>query len=219
MKKYLDLLKTVSLFEGIGVNEIETVLSCLSAEIVSYGKKQAVFLEGDSVGKVGIVLSGSVEVVKEDFYGNKNIVALLSEGQLFGETFVCSDIKEMPVSVICVTDCVIMLIDYRKLVTTCSNACAFHGNLVKNMLRIVANKNILLNQKLEFITKRTTREKLLAYLSAQAKKAGSSSFCIPLNRQQLADYLAVERSAMSAELSKLKKDGVIDYKKNCFKLL
>lgn len=219
MKKYLELLKTVSLFEDVEKADIEAVLSCLSAEIASYRKKQAIFLEGDSVDKVGIVLSGSVEVVKEDFYGNKNIVALLNEGQLFGETFVCSDVKALPVSVICVTDCVIMLIDYRKLVTTCSKACSFHNKLIKNMLRIVANKNILLNQKLELITKRTTREKLLAYLSAQAKKAGSSRFCIPLNRQQLADYLAVERSAMSAELSRLKKDRVIDYQKNSFTLL
>ena len=115
-----------------------------------------------------------MEVVKEDFYGNKNIVALLNEGQLFGETFVCSDVKALPVSVICVTDCVIMLIDYRKLVTTCSKACSFHNKLIKNMLRIVANKNILLNQKLELITKRTTREKLLAYLSAQAKKRATA---------------------------------------------
>jgi len=219
MKKYLELLKTVSLFEDVEKADIEAVLSCLSAEIASCRKKQAIFLEGDSVDKVGIVLSGSVEVVKEDFYGNKNIVALLNEGQLFGETFVCSDVKALPVSVICVTDCVIMLIDYRKLVTTCSKACSFHNKLIKNMLRIVANKNILLNQKLELITKRTTREKLLAYLSAQAKKAGRGRFCIPLNRQQLADYLAVERSAMSAELSRLKKDGIIDYQKNSFILL
>lgn len=219
MEKYLEILKTVSLFKDIEKSEIQSLLSCLSAVIINYDKKQAVFLEGESVDKVGIVLSGQVQVVKEDFYGNRNIVAVLNEGELFGETFVCSDIKTLSVSVFCVTESVIMFIDYRKLITTCSNACSFHNKLILNMLRIVANKNLLLNQKIEFTSKRTTREKLLAYLSAEAKKAGSSSFSIPMNRQELADYLSVERSAMSAELSKLRDDKVLRFNKNNFTLI
>jgi len=219
MQKYLEILKTVSLFKDIEQSEIQSLLSCFSAKIVNYDKKQAIFLEGDIVDKVGIVLSGQVHVVKEDFYGNRNIVAILNEGKLFGETFVCSDIKTLPVSVFCVTESVIMFIDYRKLITTCSNACLFHNRLILNMLRIVSTKNILLNQKIEFISKRTTREKLLAYLSAEAKKAVNNSFSIPMNRQELADYLSVERSAMSAELSKLRATKVLQFNKNNFTLI
>lgn len=219
MKKYLEILKTVSLFENINESEIESLMTCLAAEISEFEKKQIVFLEGDPVEKVGIILSGQVQIIKEDFFGNRNIVAVFNEGKLFAETFACSDIRRMPVSVMSVTDSVIMFIDYRKLITTCSHTCSFHSRLIMNMMRIIANKNLLLNQKIEICSKRSTREKLLAYLSAEAKKAKSDSFTIPLNRQELADYLSVDRSAMSVELSKLQDENLIKYDKNKFTMI
>ena len=151
-------------------------------------------------------------------FENKNIVAFIEKGQLFGEAFACADLKILPVSVFSAEDSEIMLIDYRKIITTCSNTCSFHSKLIYNMLRIVANKNIILSQKIEFISKRTTKEKLLAYLSSEAKKAGSNSFSIPFSRQELADFLSVDRSAMSAELCKLRDSGVIEFNKNKFVL-
>lgn len=216
MKNYLPILKSTDLFQNIGDSELTSLLSCLSARVKTFEKKQFIFSEGDKVEAMGIVLSGQVQVIKEDFYGNKNIVSVFEPGDLFAETFVCSDIKTLPVSVICSADSEIMFIDFKKLITTCGNSCAFHHRLILNMLRILANKNILLNQKMEFTSKRTTREKLLAYLSAEAKKAKSASFDIPMNRQELADYLSVERSAMSAELSKLRDEGVLEFHKNHF---
>lgn len=218
MKKYFPLLQLTALFENISESELNSLLSCLSARVETFEKKQFIFSEGDKVEAVGIVLSGQVQVIKEDFYGNKNIVSVFEPSDLFAETFVCSDAKTLPVSVISAADSEIMFVDFKKLITTCGNSCAFHHRLILNMLRILANKNILLNQKMEFTSKRTTREKLLAYLSAEAKKAKSAKFDIPMNRQELADFLSVERSAMSAELSKLREEGALDFNKNHFTL-
>lgn len=219
MKEYHTILSKVELFDGIEETDYEAILSCLSAKAVRYEKNQTVFLKGDNVIQVGIILSGQVQVIKEDYYGNRSIMAKLDQGALFGETFICADIKKLPVSVFTTAESNILFIDYHRLIHTCTNTCAFHSRLIYNMLGIVARKNIMLNQKIEFMTKRTTREKLLAYLAAEAQKAGSGSFTIPYNREGLADYLSVDRSAMSAELGRMRDDGLIRFQKNNFTLL
>lgn len=219
MKEYHTILSKVELFEGIEEADYEAILSCLSAKAVRYEKNQTVLLKGDNAIQVGIVLSGQVQVIKEDYYGNRSIMAKLDQGSLFGETFVCADIKKLPVSVFTTAESNILFINYHRLIYTCTNTCAFHSKLIYNMLRIVARKNIMLNQKIEFMTKRSTREKLLAYLAAEAQKAGSGSFTIPYNREELADYLSVDRSAMSAELGRMRDDGLIRFQKNNFTLL
>ena len=216
MENILDLLKKVSLFRDIEMSDIKSLLTCLSAKTEYFKAKEAIFLAGDKAKFVGIVLSGTIQIAKEDFYGNRNIMAYASSGHLFGETFACANIEIIPVSVFAVEDCEIMLIDYKKIITTCPHNCSFHSKLIYNMLRIVANKNIMLSQKIEFISKRTTKEKLLAYLSSEAKKSGSNSFKIPYNRQELADFLSVDRSAMSAELCKLRDNGILEFDKNKF---
>lgn len=219
MDKYLDVIKTVPLFREIEENDILSLLKCLGAKKVEYESNTTIFHEGDETSLVGIVLSGEVKIVKDDFYGNRNIVASVSKGHLFGEAFTCADVSTLPVSVLTTCQSVVMLINYKKIITTCSNCCDFHNKLIYNMLKVVANKNVLLNQKLEFISKRTTKEKLLSYLSSEAKKSGSSSFTISFNRQELADFLFVDRSAMSNELCKLRDEGIIEFNKNKFKLL
>lgn len=195
------------------------LLGCLSAKIKHFKNDEPIFSDGDAAESVGIVLSGSVQVVKHDFYGNRNLVASIRRGQLFGEAFACADVKMLPVSVISAEESDIMLVDYRKIITTCSHTCLFHNRLIFNMLKIVASKNIVLSQKIECISKRTTKEKLLAYLLQEAKRQGSRSFSIPFNRQELADYLCVDRSAMSSELGKLQQEGRIMFHKNRFELL
>lgn len=219
MKKYLNVMKTVALFRGIGELELLPLLSCLSANRAHYEKGQTIFFSGDRIEQFGIVLSGQVQIVQDDYYGNRSILAEVSQGHLFGESFVYSEIKMLPVSVITSTESEVLFIDCHKLAAPCAKACDFHSRLIQNMLNIISMKNISLTQKIEFVSKRTTREKLLAYLSVEAKKAGSNHFSIPFNRQELADYLFVERSAMSAELSKLRDDGVLKYNKNKFELM
>lgn len=218
MRNYLEILKSVPLFAGINESDMESLLSCLSAREAHYDKNEAVFHKDEDAVNVGIILSGEVQVIREDYYGNRSILAKLNQGMLFGETFVCADIKKLPVSVFTTTESNVLFIDYRRIVTTCTETCVFHSRLIFNMLKILAQKNIMLNQKIEFVTKRTTREKLLAYLSTEAQKAGSNSFAIAFNRQELADYLSVDRSAMSAELCRLRDDGLIRFNKNKFEL-
>jgi CRP-like cAMP-binding protein len=138
---------------------------------------------------------------------------------LFAEAVVCSGMGRIPASVVAREKSEIFFADYKRVVTSCPSSCAFHSKLIRNMLGILARKNIMMSTKLEHITKRTIKEKLLSYLAEQAKRKGSRSFEIPYNRQELADYLSVERSALSAEMSKLKSGGVIDYRKNSFELL
>jgi len=219
MEKYLPVLSRCQLFAGLNDQDLIAILACLDAKISTVAKNNIVFAEGDRAVSVGIVLSGSVQIVKEDYYGNRSIVAIAQPGELFGETFACAGVDALPVSVVAVQDSRIMLIDCHRITRSCSNACAFHNQLVLNLLQVVASKNLIFNQKLEILSKRTTRDKLMAYLTGQAKLRGSCSFSIPYDRQALADYLGVERSAMSAEIGKLRKDGILSSHKNSFTLL
>lgn len=218
-KEYLDILSSCRLFDGADKSEISTMIKCLGAVVKSYSKCEAIFCEGDKAGLVGVTLSGMVQIVKDDYYGNRNLLAIAQAGELFAEAYACAGADALPVSVIAVSDCKILLINCKKIITADNDACKFHYLIINNLLKIVSMKNILLNEKAEITSKRTTKEKLMSYLSAYAKKCGSSEFDIPLNRQELADYLCVERSAMSAEIGKLKKEGKIDCTKNYFKLL
>lgn len=218
MNEYLGLLKKTYLFAGIMEEDISTVLHCLSARISSYKKDDFILHTGDFVQQVGMVLSGSVLVIKEDFWGNRSILSEISPGSVFAETYACITNIPLEVSVIASSDCEVLFLDFQKLLTTCSAACQFHTQLIHNLLSILAHKNRILTKKLEHISQKTTRDKLLSYLSAESLKAKNPSFTIPFNRQQLADYLSVDRSAMSNELSKLKKEGILDYNKNSFVL-
>ena len=219
MKNYFDVLKTVKLFKGIEEANIQPLLSCLCAKSIRFEKGQTVFSSGESIEQFGVVLSGQVQVVQDDYYGKRSILAKIDTGSLFGESFACAETKTLPVSVITTTESELLFIDCHRLAVPCAKACGFHSKLIQNMLSIVSMKNILLTQKIEYTSKHTTREKLLAYLSAEAKNGGSGRFCIPFNRQELADYLSVDRSAMSAELSKLRNDGLLNFHKNQFELL
>ena len=219
MEKYFDVLCKCPLFDGMDQAELSQLLGCLGARVMEAQKKQAVFTEGDPAEFVGIVLSGGVQVVRDDYYGRRSIVAAVGPAELFGEAFACAAVQELPVSVIAFQDSEILLLNCRRILTSCPNACAFHARLVGNLLRVVAGKNLLLNQKLDLVSRRTTREKLMAYLLAQAKKHGSNEFMIPYDRQSLADYLEVDRSAMSAEISRLRREGILETDRSWFRLL
>lgn len=219
MEKYLEILKRVELFREIQAEDLQQMLACLDARVERYAKNQTVFFSGESIRRFGIVLSGEVQVVYDDFFGNRSLLGKFGAGELFGESFACAQVKALPVSVIATAESEALLIDCQRLAVPCARACAFHGMLIRNMMGVISKKNIALTRKIELISKRTTRDKLTAYLMAEAQKAGVNRFAIPFDRQELADYLSVDRSAMSAELSKLKRDGILDYHKNRFTLL
>lgn len=210
MEKYFEILSQCPLFNGIKHNDLSTMIGCLNGKTVNVPKGNPVFLEGDPARFIGIVLLGTVQVVREDYYGNRSVLTVLQPGELFAEVFSCAGLETMPVSVIALTDSEVLLLDCRHVFTSCSNSCHFHSLLIQNLLLEMAQKNLTLTQKIRYMSQKTTREKLMAYLLDQAKQQKSKEFVIPHNRQSLADYLGVERSAMSAEISKLKKAGQID---------
>lgn len=219
MEKYFEILSATPLFAGITKDELQAMLHCLEARVVNVRKGDPVFLEGDPSGFIGVVLTGGVQIFQEDYYGGRSLLAYGEAGEIFAEVFACAGVKDMPVSGYAAKDSTIMLLSCQKMLTVCSNSCIFHNRLVKNLLQVVARKNLNLNRKIQFMSQKTTREKLMTYLLDQAKLAGSPEFTIPLDRQALADFLGVERSAMSAELSKLRKAGVLESTGSHFRLL
>lgn len=217
--KYLNVLKKCRLFSDMSDDDLNHVLTCLGVKIESFDKKYTVFAEGYPARYLGIVLSGSVQITQSDYYGNRNILAEMGVSEVFAEAFACSGVESLPVAVIANEPCEIMLIDRQRILFTCANNCDFHRKLIFNLMKDLAEKTIMFHQRIDITSKRTTRDKLLAYLSFQSKKAGSNSFRIPFDRQELADYLEVDRSGLSAEISKLRSEGVLESNKNQFKIL
>lgn len=218
MEKYFDLILGSPLFSGISKEELGSLLNCLSAKTRDFPKGEPVFLEGDPAGFIGLVLEGAVQIVRDDFYGNRSLLTLAQTGELFAEAFACANVELMPVSGYAIQNSKILWLDCRRMLTVCTNACGFHNLLVQNLLQVVAQNNLLLGRKIQFMSGKTTREKLMTYLLDRAKQADSREFTIPLDRQALADFLGVERSAMSAEISKLRADGVLESKGSWFRL-
>ena len=219
MKKYISILQRSQLFAGVGEANIEAMLDCLSTNLRDYKKGEYVLREGERVDNVMLLASGSLNIQKDDFWGNRSIVNHISAGEMFGEAYIAPESGPILNDVIALEDSVVMFFDFRKILTVCSSACKFHTIVIQNLFFAISEKNRQLVQKLGHMSKRTTRDKLISYLSEQAKRSGSSTFSIPFNRQQLADFLCVDRSAMSNELCKMRDDGLLTFEKNTFSLI
>ena len=211
-------LSNTSLFHGVKEYEIDELLSCLGAREKSYKKNEIIFRAGSVVHEIGLVESGSVNIVVNFYWGNSNIFGHVEKGMIFAENYAAIPGKELLCDVVAAQDCEILFLDLTKLLTTCSHGCNFHQRLIHNLLRISAQKSLNLSTRMMHTAPKSMRDKLLSYLSEQAMINGNAHFTIPFNRQQLADYLGVDRSALSNELSKMQKDGLISFKKNDFTL-
>lgn len=219
MKKYFEILRKCPLFNQIEDENLLRMLSCFGAKVEFFDKKYTIFAEGTRAKHIGIVLSGSAQVIQMDYYGNRSILLGVEPSEMFGEAFACAEVNSMPVAVVANEPSEIMLIDCNHILHTCNNNCGFHQQIIFNLMKNLATKNIMFQQRIEITSKRSTREKLMTYLMFQAKKMKSSSFDIPFDRQELADYLEVDRSGLSAEISKLRKEGIIENHKKHFILL
>jgi len=219
MQKFYDVLSICPLFDGIRMEDLNAMLSCIGGHVVKADKGSTIFREGDEAVSVGLVLRGAVRMVRTDFYGNRSIVAHIGPGALFGESYACAGVESLPVSIVADADSELLLMDCRRITTSCCNACAFHNRIIFNLLRLVAGKNLVFDRKIQITSQRSTREKLMTFLLAQAKDCGSAAFSIPYDRQELADYLEVDRSGLSAEISKLRREKVLECEKNTFRLL
>lgn len=219
MKKYFKILRECTLFDNISDENLIHLLNCLDAKVEWFDKKCTIIAEGTPAKYIGVLLSGSAQMIKIDYFGNRNIVLNVASKEVFGEAFACAGVRAIPITIIANEPCEIMLINCNRIMQPCAKACGFHQQMIYNLMKDLAIKNIIFHQKVEITSKRTTREKLLAYLMLQAKNQKSNRFDIPFDRQELADYLEVDRSGLSAEISKLRKEGVLTSRKKHFELL
>ena len=206
------------LFDGIRREDRLAVLGCTGYHIAAFQKGQVVAIEEEQIHHVGIVLSGAVDMVKEDLWGGRTLLLRIGVSEMFGETFACGDDPRSMVSFLAAEDSRVLFIPFGKAMRTCAHACEFHQRLAENMVRVIANKNRELLRKVEVISKKTLREKILAYLSDQAQRSGSEYFEIPLGRVELAEYLCADRSALTRELAKMREEGILHYDRNRFRI-
>lgn len=216
MEKYLQILKRTKLFHNLTDKETLSALDCLNATVKKYKKGSTLFSEGDDAKFVSVVLSGEIEVRKSDLHGNINIISRLFPCEIIGAVVSFSSDKKLPFDVVCACDTEVIWLDSKKLIAQCAKLCEFHTKIIENAIGLLADKNIQLTGKIDILTKRTIREKLLAYLHAQSKKTKNKRFAIDLSRRQLSEYLSVDRSAMIRELGKMQSENIIGFENNIF---
>lgn len=219
MKKDEKVLQECSLFQGLAENQISSVLKCVNVKTASFAKDEYILHAGETTDFIGLILSGSAFMIQEDLWGNRNIIAPLHSGDFFAEIFAGKPGAILNSSIVASEKCEVYSLNIDRLLRVCPNSCDHHHRIVRNLVTVLANKTLLLNDKITHISKRKTRDKLLSYLSSEAIRQGSMSFTIPYNRQQLADYLCVERAAMSSELSRLQDEGILKTNHSHFELL
>ncbi len=218
MKKFVPILAKTKLFGGVNEDEIGSMLSCLNAKMKSFKKGEYIFRQGEAISEIMILVEGKLHIQRDDFWGNSNIINVVEVGDMFGEAYVAPNSGTILNNVIAVKDSTVMFFDAKRLITTCPTACRFHSKVVQNLLFSISDKNRQLVRKLGYMSKRTTKEKLMSYLSEESARHKSSTFVIPFNRQQLADFLSVDRSAMSNELCKMRDEGLLEFEKSKFTL-
>jgi len=208
----------IALFSGISAENLKDLFGCLDARTASYARGDTVWLEGDPLRRFGVVLEGNVNVYRDDILGNRTLMTVVTPPELFGETIVCAGLPESPVTVESGADTRVLFLSFERAIRPCTASCTFHNALIRNMLGILARKNLTLSDKIGCISKKTTRQKLAAYLIGEATRQRSRAFSVPLDRQALADYLGVNRSALSRELSAICAQGALSCSRNRFEI-
>lgn len=219
MRPDYEMLSHLSLFSGIHTDNLQAMLQCIGGRFQTLHKGEFPILARDEVPYVGIILKGRIHMIHEDAWGDTAILSAMGPGELFGETFACRTNLHSSATFQAVRETRILALPFRKVIHTCQNSCPFHYQLIENMLRMVSDKNARLMEKLEIVSKKTLRRKILTYLSFQAELQESRTFELPLSRTQLADYLCADRTAVARELARMKQEGRIDFEKNTFTLL
>ena len=219
LENFYNQIKTSPVFYGMNDEELKGLLECFHARIRRYEKGDMIIRQGDMISNIYLILSGGVNIEKDSYWGRRIIISRLGKNENLALSFVGSKDVEANIDAISVEDTLVLVLSYEKCTSMCQNACTRHKILINNLFQILSKENIELIQKIENVSQKSIRDKLLTYLSNEAQKKHSNSFDIQFNRQDLADYLNVDRSAMSFELSKLQKEGLISYNKNHFELL
>lgn len=209
----------IPLFAGISSEDLLSVFQCLGSFIKTYKKGEYILLSEDNVKCVGVILEGTVKMIKEDLWGNKTILAVMEQKELFGELFACGNTIAATVTFVAGRDTRVLYLPFDRVMHSCRKSCLFHHRLIENMVTLIADKSVQLMEKLEIVTKKTLREKILCFLDHQARKHNSRYFTIAMGRVELSEYLCADRSALTRELNLMKSEGIIDFDKNTFKIL
>ncbi len=213
-----EFLSKTMLFSGDSPEEIKTMLDCLGAAKKRYAKSEVIYHAGETVSSMGIVLSGSVQIENDDLWGHHSVLDSIPPGFVFAETYASLGDEPLMVTVTATRDTEVLFLNVKRLLKTCPNSCAHHSKFIQRLFMVSAQKNLNLSRRIFHTTPKSIRGRLLSYLSFQASAQGSLDFTIPFNRQQLADYLNVERSALSGELGKMQREGLLKTEKNHFTL-
>lgn len=219
MEEYLLALQKCELFKGIKEENIIQMMSCLKPKINNYKKNDYIVTSGDVLDGLGIVLSGTAAVIKENEGGNRHIMKMMGVGDTFGEIVVFSKKASWPATVVALEKCTVFFLPKNKIISECDNVCPWHRDLVRNMLGIVSNMAIMLNKKVEYLTIKSMRAKINKLILEMYEQSGSKTFMLPMNRNELADFLNVSRPSMSREMSRMKDEGIIDFHKETIKIL
>ena len=211
-------IKNFRLFEGIREEDIPHMLTCIGGFQRTHKKGDYIFMEGDDLQWIGLIMEGNVHMLKEDVWGDKMLLVSYGAGAVFGESFVCNDHTVSTVSFVADSDCSILFLPFRRLLKTCGMACQFHQRLIGNMIVMIADKNVHLMNKMEILSKKTIRGRILTWLSQEIQNTGTLRFVSTLGRLELAEFLCVDRSALTRELTNMKKEGILDFHKNTFEL-
>jgi len=219
MEKYFSKLAQSGLFGGFSVNEISDMAACLGAKVAAYEKGRAIFMQGDEIPDVGIIIEGRVKIQKENVSGKTIMLDELGPGEIFGAGFCACDTAKMPVGVWAAVDTVVMFVEYNRIITTCRSACEFHRRLIRNMFLIMSDKLASKSKKISILKNTTTKEKLMAFFEMQSEKSNSPEFVVEFSRGELAEYIGSNRSAMSRELHSMRAEGLIEFNGKHFKMI
>lgn len=214
-----EIILKSKIFKNIEENEVDLLLKCINNYRKTFKKGEIILREGEKTEYMGIVITGSVVVERADLWGNNTVLGVISPGGIFAETYAILNDEPLMINVYANEKSEILFLRTNEIFKTCEKSCNFHDQLILNLIRIASFKNLNLSRKILHTGPKTIRGKLLSFFSEWMKKENSLSFSIPYNRQQLADYLSVDRSAMSNELSKMQKEGILEFKKNKFKII
>ncbi|HCC06881.1 MAG TPA: transcriptional regulator [Clostridiales bacterium] len=210
-KDYIKILSQNQLFANISTKKLEGLLTCLNPVIKDYTKSEYIVLRGDTARYLSVVLQGSISLIKESYSGSSSLIGILKQGDIFGEALIFMDKAIYPVSILSIENTKIMYIPKEKIPGQCENTCSHHNILIKNLLEILSKKVLMLNKKVDYLTIKSMRQKLVTYILDEYKKAGNPSFTLPHNRNDLADFLNVSRSSMSRELCRMRDEGMITF--------
>ena len=213
------VLSDCILFTSIEPKNLPHLLSCMDAREKTFTANEYLWLTDDEVNVVGVLLSGSLELIKENPAGVRHILDFVGPGQLFGEGIVCTRLRLSPVTVRATEKSRVLFLPFQRIIRTCGSSCGFHHQIIQNMLLLLGEKNKLLNRKIELLALKGMREKLATYLLYESDKQKSQPFTIIPNRNELAEYLNVSRSSMCRELGRMKDEGLIDYYQHSFKIM